>query len=137
MAASKTLQFISERAVYGDIFDGLRSYYEQREGIKSSPAFSAAMALSFIASLNLASAVILIDYLAGDRAWLGARLMENKLLVLGVGGVMAAVHVIGAKHTGLYTRLGPARRPAWKTMFLVYVSASAVTLLTVMTVALA
>jgi hypothetical protein len=123
--------------VYGDIFDGLRSYYEQHEGGKSSPAFSAAMALSFVACLNLASAVILVDHLSGDRVWLVARLLENKLLALGVGVLVAAAHVVGAKHAGLYTRLGPARRAAWKTMFIVYASGSALTLLTAMAIALA
>ncbi len=100
--------------LYAKIFDGLRSFYEQRGGEKSAPAFRAAGVLSLICFLGVGSAIMLTALLTGKALLLIDLLYRWRIIVAVVGAmIVIAAHVAWAKRGGLYSRVGAPLSTNW------------------------
>jgi uncharacterized membrane protein len=99
------------------MYDGLRGFYARREGDKSSPGFSAAMALSFMCSVNVMALLIIGDVLTNGRALLTGWIAAHPLLLVLFGIGVAWVHIRIGKRAGIYNRSGPAESGEWRRYF--------------------
>lgn len=104
----------------GHVFDGLRDFYSRKEGINSSPAFSAAAALSFMFSLNAVSFATLLDFIVHGHAAIAGWFVQHKIVTIAAGGAVVWAHVVLAKRSGLYFRSGPALSASWTRAFIAY-----------------
>jgi hypothetical protein len=106
--------------VFAEIFDGLRAFYSRKEGAASSPAFSAAMLLSFLFSVNLCTIAALLQALIYGHVTVGSWGVEHKGLVLVAGFLIAWGHITLSKRIGLYYRRGPVISTTWARPFVAY-----------------
>ena len=59
--AVSAVEHSARAPLFAEVFDGLRDFYTGTKGTTSAPAFTAAMLMSYLFSVNLASGVALLD----------------------------------------------------------------------------
>ncbi|MBZ0295193.1 MAG: hypothetical protein K8L99_21700 [Anaerolineae bacterium] len=108
-------------AVYLEIFDGLRALYASKEGQRSFPALSAAMALSIMLELNLISLATICEFALFRSFTLVEWAISHKIILILVGIAIGCLHVVVGKRTGINVRSGPAQATGWIKLWAVYV----------------
>lgn len=103
--------------MFAEMFDGLRGFYARAEGADSAPAFSAAMLLAFMCSVNTASLIIIFDLAVHGRLVFVSWMLGHKMIVIAGSVVIGIIHVAAAKRSGLYNRSGPALHTNWAQPF--------------------
>jgi hypothetical protein len=122
--------------VYGDIYDGLRSYYACFPTRAGSAAYSAAMSLSFICCINVGSLLVIADLIVTGNQEFSIWFFGNKLLLIMIGISIAWLHVFLGKKAGIYYLSGPARCLGWKRYLVLYSAVSALMFLASVTLAI-
>jgi hypothetical protein len=107
--------------MYVKLFDGLRGYYCTRPKPLKEAGFQSAMSLSFLCGFNLASLILLAAFASRNHQFVDA-IFRNRILALPLGAVVAYVHVLWAKSTGLYYDRGATRYSEWARLMMVYVA---------------
>ena len=100
--------------------DGIRSYYARTEGDSVFAAYSAVMAMSVRANLNLASLSFLADLaLHGNLEWTRG-LADHKVALVSFLILVAVANYILARVTGVYQRRGAAAISNWQRPLKIY-----------------
>lgn len=107
--------------MYVKLFDGLRGYYCTRPKPVKDAGFQSAMSLSFLCGFNLASVILLAAFASRSHQFVDA-IFRHRILALPLGAVVAYVHVLWAKSTGLYHDRGATRYPEWGRLMIFYVA---------------
>jgi len=104
---------------YAELWDGLRGYYASFSKERKSAGFSAAMALSFLFGVNLASIVSILLLASGQFIYFDW-LFGNTVVLLLFGISDAYAHVRFAKSTGRYNSTDPPQSTTWKRVLTIY-----------------
>ena len=97
--------------MYTALFDGLRSYYAGYPSRRGTAGFDAAMSLSFVCCVNVASLFVVGDFLLNGSSARTLELFGNRSLLLALGMAIAVLHVAFAKRTGRYKSVVPVESP--------------------------
>lgn len=108
-------------AAYADLMDGVRSHYARREGDDWVAAFSAAMLMSLLLTLNISAFIIILDLLLHHELRVVSWIASNRGVVLPVPIAIAILHVLFAKTQGIYDRRGGPRSLSWARSLRIYV----------------
>lgn len=106
--------------MYLEMFDGLRGFYARKEGERSSPAFSAAMALSIMFEINVVSLITIHEFAFFHSFTFVEWVVNHKVVMVLAGTVIAWLHVAVGKSTGVYYRQGPTQFAGWARLWIVY-----------------
>jgi len=118
-------------SAYGDLMDGLRSWYARKEGDNPYAAFSAVSLLTALLLANLMSTFVLADLLLFPGIFQSTYRFRALIIVPSAVALMA-LHLLFAKKSGIYYRHGGPRSESWSRSASIYIGFTVVYLVFVM-----
>ena len=111
-------------SLYLDWFDGLRAFYEQKEGVGCDPGLSAATTLAGLASMNVIDFLLSIDAFVGAHHYTPSGHLISKTLVAALAAITIIGHIKAAESLIHFKRPGPPRTNMWASTFRLYCAAT-------------